>query len=71
MILKALVSIAAGSAFASILLSSAMATTVTLADVEGRKICWSSGNISSFIAGGEIFKPRDWRRDLVHDRPWR
>jgi len=20
---------------------------------------------------GEIFEPRDWRRDLVHDRPWR
>jgi RIO kinase 1 len=40
MISKAFVSLAAGSALASIILSSAMATPVTLSDVEGKKICW-------------------------------
>jgi hypothetical protein len=57
MIKKAYVSLAAGSALASILLSSAIATPVTLADVEGRKICWSNGNISSFMAGGKYSSP--------------
>ena len=64
MISKALVSLAAGSALASILLSSAMATPVTLADVEGRKICWSNGNISSFIAGRKYSSP------VIGDGTW-
>ncbi len=42
---------------ASILVSSAIAAPVTLADVEGRKICWSNGNISSFIPGGKYSSP--------------
>jgi hypothetical protein len=52
-----LLSLVIGSTLASILLSSAMAAPVTLADVEGRKICWSTGSISSFIAGGNIQVP--------------
>ncbi len=64
MISKALVSLAAGSALASILLSSAMATPVTLTDIEGRQICWSNGNKSSFIAGGKYSSP------VIGDGTW-
>ena len=64
MISKALVSLAAGSALASTLVSSAVATPVTLADVEGKKICWSNGNISSFIAGGKYSSP------VIGDGTW-
>jgi hypothetical protein len=64
MISKALVSLVAGSALASIFLSAAMATPVTLADVDGRKICWSNGNISSFIAGGKYSSP------IIGDGTW-
>jgi hypothetical protein len=34
-----------------------MATPVTLADVEGRKICWDNRNISSFMPGGKYSSP--------------
>jgi hypothetical protein len=64
MISKPLVSFAVGSALASMLLSSAMATPVTLADVEGKKICWSTGNISSFIVGGKYSSP------VIGDGTW-
>ena len=64
MIAKALAALAAGSALASIVLSAAMATPVTLADIEGKKICWSSGNISSFIAGGKYSSP------VIGDGTW-
>ena len=32
-------------------LSPAMATSAAAADLEGKKICWDSGNISSFLPG--------------------
>ena len=64
MISKALVSLAAGSALASSVLSSATATPVTLADLEGKKICWSSGNTSSFMAGGKYSSP------VIGDGTW-
>ena len=46
---KVLLSLATGSTFASVLLSPVMATPATVADLEGRKICWDGGNISSFM----------------------
>jgi hypothetical protein len=61
---KVLLSLATGSTLASVLLSPAMATPVTLADVEGRKICWSTGNTSSFIAGGKYSSP------VIGDGTW-
>jgi hypothetical protein len=64
MLSKAFLSLATGSTLASLLLSSAMATPVTLADVEGRKICWDSGNTSSFIAGGKYSSP------VIGDGTW-
>jgi hypothetical protein len=54
---KVLLSLAAGSTLASLFLSSAMATSATTADLEGKKICWDSGNISSFITGGKYSSP--------------
>jgi hypothetical protein len=46
-----------GSTLASVLLSPATAAPATAADLEGRKICWESGNISSFMPGGKYSSP--------------
>ena len=47
-----------GPTLASALLSlAAMATPATVADLEGRKICWDSGNISSFMPEGKYSSP--------------
>jgi hypothetical protein len=47
-----------GPTLASFLLSlAAMATPATVADLEGRKICWDSGNISSFMPEGKYSSP--------------
>jgi hypothetical protein len=47
-----------GANLASVLLSvAAMATPATVADLEGRKICWDSGNISYFMPGGKYSSP--------------
>ena len=50
---KILLSLATGFTLASIFLSPAMATPVTAADLEGRKICWHNGSTSSFMPGGK------------------
>jgi len=43
-----------GPTLSSGLLSlAAMATPATVADLEGRKICWDTGNISSFMPEGK------------------
>ena len=54
---KVLLSLATGATLASVLLSPAMATPATVADLEGRKICWDSGNTSSFMPGGKYSSP--------------
>ena len=54
---KVLLSLATGSTLASVLLSPAMAAPATVADLEGRKICWDSGNTSSFMPGGKYSSP--------------
>jgi len=54
---KALLLLATGSTLASVLFSPAMATPATAADLEGRKICWDGGNISSFMPGGKYSSP--------------
>jgi len=54
---KVRLSLATGSALASVLLSPAMAAPATAADLEGRTICWDSGNISSFMPGGKYSSP--------------
>lgn len=54
---KVLLSLATGSTFASVLLSPVMATPATVADLEGRKICWDGGNISSFMPEGKYSSP--------------
>jgi hypothetical protein len=64
MIAKALLSLATGSALASVLLSPAMAKPATDADLKGKKICWSNGNISSFLSGGKYSSP------LIGDGTW-
>jgi hypothetical protein len=47
-----------GPTLASFLLSlAAMATPATVADLEGRKICWDSGNVSSFMPEGKYSSP--------------
>ena len=47
-----------GPTLASVLLSlAAMATPATVADLEGKKICWDSGNISSFMPEGKYSSP--------------
>ena len=56
MIAKVLLSPFAGLAFAAAL-PSAMAAPATAADLEGKKICWDSGNISSFMPGGKYSSP--------------
>jgi hypothetical protein len=57
MMAKALLSLVTGSVIASVLLSPAVAAPATIADLEGRKICWDSGNISSFMPGGKYSSP--------------
>ena len=64
MISKALISLVAGSTLVSTLSSPALAAPVTLSDVEGKKICWSNGNVSSFIAGGKYSSP------MIGDGTW-
>jgi hypothetical protein len=54
---KVILLLATGSTLASVLLSPAMATPATAADLEGRKICWDSGNTSSFMPGGKYSSP--------------
>ena len=61
---KLLLSLATGSTLASVMLSPAMATPATAADLEGRKICWDSGNISSFMPGGKYSSP------VIGDGTW-
>src|ERR1700689_3910307 len=54
---KVLLSLATGATLASVLLPPAIATPATVADLEGRKICWDSGNISSFMPGRKYSSP--------------
>jgi hypothetical protein len=54
---KVLLTLAAGAALASVLLSPTMAITPTEAELEGKKICWDSGNTSSFMPGGKYSSP--------------
>jgi hypothetical protein len=44
--------------------STAMAKPATDADLKGKKICWSNGNISSFLSGGKYSSP------LIGDGTW-
>jgi hypothetical protein len=54
MIAKAFLSLAAGAALASALLSPAMAKLATTADLSGRKICWGNGDTMTFSPGGKF-----------------
>jgi hypothetical protein len=54
---KILLSLGTGCTLATVLLSPAMATPATAADLEGRKICWDNRNISSFMPGGKYSSP--------------
>ena len=44
--------------------SAAMAKPATEADLKGKKICWSNGNISSFLSGGKYSSP------MIGDGTW-
>jgi hypothetical protein len=47
-----------GPTLSSVLVSlAAMATPATVADLEGKKICWDSGNVSSFMPEGKYSSP--------------
>jgi len=64
MIAKVFLSLAAGAGLASAFLSPATAKLATVADLSGKKICWSNGNISSFLPSGKYSSP------LIGDGTW-
>jgi hypothetical protein len=61
---KAFSSLAAGFALALALMSSATAEPATEADLSGKKICWDSGNVSSFLPDGKYSSP------VIGDGTW-
>jgi hypothetical protein len=64
MIAKTRLPLIAGSVLASVLSLPAIAKLATATDLSGKKICWSNGNISSFLPGGKYSSP------LIGDGSW-
>jgi hypothetical protein len=64
MIARVFLTVAVGSALASALFSPARAEPATEADLSGKKICWSNGNISSFLPDGKYSSP------VIGDGTW-
>jgi hypothetical protein len=64
MIARVFLALAIGAALTSALLLPAMAEPAAEADLNGKKICWSNGNISSFLPDGKYSSP------VIGDGTW-
>jgi hypothetical protein len=54
---KPLSAVAITVGFSLLLLSPAIARPVTSADLSGKKICWNTGDVENYYAGGKYSSP--------------